>query len=139
MKSENWRILKCLKSCFKVGVIISSYPVIGRFFRTLCILRLFSSELVKYLDLEATAWHWALSTHHWVYKICRGRSWISISSLQTSDRVTNANGSQINSRILNPKTCFWKTLFCFVILKTEQNRYFRILSRESWFKVSHFI
>ena len=29
-------------------------------------------ELVKYLDLEATTWHWALSTHQWVYKLCRG-------------------------------------------------------------------
>ena len=41
-----------------------------------CILRLsvlpYIPELVKYLDLEATTWHWALSTHQWVYKLCRG-------------------------------------------------------------------
>ena len=41
-----------------------------------CILRLLMlpciAELVKYLNLEATNWHWALPTHQWVYKLCRG-------------------------------------------------------------------
>ena len=73
---------------------------------------------VKYLDLKATSWHWALSTHHWVYKFYQARlpsaSQISIPSLQTSDSVTNANGSQINSRILNPTN---KTFFILILLR----------------------